>query len=145
MNDTLAVKKLGAMEALGSMTALALQSPLHRYWRISDIQANFLPALKSGQCKIYFDGPNDPIAFVTWALLDDAAHEKLLSDGVTPNAGQWSSGSYLWFIDIVAPYGDAAKVIRDMRENYFSGKNGYSIKRNLDGSINRIKQWRNIR
>ncbi len=31
MNDTLAVKKLGAMEALGSMTALALQSPLHRY------------------------------------------------------------------------------------------------------------------
>jgi len=145
MNETSSVTKLTAMDALGSMTFLALQSPLHRGWLISDMEKNFIPALKTGQCKIYFHGPGSPKAFVTWALLDDATHQKLMSDGLTPDEIKWSSGSNLWFIDVVAPYGHASMVIRDMRKNHFSGQNGYSIKRNSDGSIHRIKKWRNIR
>jgi cytolysin-activating lysine-acyltransferase len=145
MGTTSPVTKLSAMDALGSMVFLALQSPLHRRWLISDMERNFIPALKTGQCKIYFYGPDNPKAFVTWALVDDAAHLKLMADGLTPHESKWASGDKLWFIDVVAPHGDAGMVIRDMRKNHFSGQNGYSIKRNPDGSINRIKKWRNIR
>ncbi|MBB3286906.1 MULTISPECIES: toxin-activating lysine-acyltransferase [unclassified Rhizobium] len=145
MDTTSSVRKLGAMDALGCMAFLALQSPLHRRWLVADMETNFVPALKAGQCKIYFFGPDNPKAFVTWALVDEERHLKLMSDGLTPHESKWASGDNLWFIDVVAPYGDAAMVIRDMRQNHFSGQNGYSIKRNPDGSINRIKKWRNIR
>ncbi|NLS17305.1 toxin-activating lysine-acyltransferase [Rhizobium sp. P40RR-XXII] len=145
MDATSSVRKLGATEALGSMAFLTLQSPLHRRWLLADLERNFVPALKTGQCKIYFFGPDNPKAFVTWTLVDDVTHLKLMSDGLTPDESKWASGDNLWFIDVVAPHGDAAMVIRDLRQNHFSGQNGYSIKRNPDGSINRIKKWCNIR
>jgi cytolysin-activating lysine-acyltransferase len=139
------VKVLTALESLGSMTFLALRSPVHRNWLISDIETNYVPALKFGQCKIYFASPEKPIAFVTWAFLDDSTHAQLLEDGRTPHESKWTTGENLWFIDVVAPYGDSVKVIRDMRQNYFSGRHAHSIRRNTDGSIRRFQQWRNIR
>lgn len=145
MSATSSSTKLRVADAFGNMMLLALQSPLHRNWRIRDLETNFMPALKTGQCKVYFFNSDSPKAFATWALVDDISHAQLMADGVTPEASKWASGSHLWFIDVVAPYGDAAMVIRDLRRNHFSGQNGNSIKRNQDGSINRIKRWRNVR
>lgn len=145
MGDTQQVRVLTALESLGSMIFLAVNSPVHRSWLISDVETNFLPALRTGQCKIYFAAPEKPIAFVTWAIIDDSTHSQLLEDGLTPHESKWASGKNLWFIDVVAPFGDSVKVIRDMRENYFSGQNAHSIRRNTDGSIKRFQRWRNVR
>ncbi|MEJ8308024.1 MULTISPECIES: toxin-activating lysine-acyltransferase [Rhizobium/Agrobacterium group] len=145
MENTKQVKVLTALESLGSIIFLAMNSPVHRNWLISDVETNFLPALSTGQCKIYFAGPERPIAFVTWAIVDDATHSKLLEDGITPHESKWASGKNLWFIDVVAPFGDSVMVIRDMRKNYFSGQNAYSIRRNTDGSIKRFQRWFNVR
>lgn len=128
--------------ALGSMVWLSFHSPLHRNWPIASLEDNFWPALKHGQCKIYYDG-EQPNAFVTWALLDHPSHNRLLADGLTPGVDKWNSGKNLWFIDIVAPFGNALGVIRDLQRNYFSEYNAHSIKRNSDGTIARIKKWRN--
>lgn len=65
-------------EVLGIMTALAFESELHRAWSISDLQANFIPAIILGHCKVYFDRERHPCAFATWALVDDETHLKLL-------------------------------------------------------------------
>ncbi|WP_273795169.1 toxin-activating lysine-acyltransferase [Brucella intermedia] len=126
------------------MTHLALQSPLHRGWNIADIETNFLPPLQYGQCKIYFYETGLPRAFITWALLDDDTHNQLQIDGITPPPEKWVSGKHVWFIDLIAPHGDALRVVRDIQRNHFPGIQCHSIRRNLDGSIRRRSDWRNI-
>ncbi|WP_439500235.1 toxin-activating lysine-acyltransferase [Bosea sp. (in: a-proteobacteria)] len=131
-------------EALGMMTELALHSPLHRNWSIADIGRNFLPALRVGQCKIYFDERRSPISFVTWALVDDACHEALRLRGETPAHDRWASGARLWFIDVVAPFGDARHLIRDLQRNHFAHLDrAHAVRRHIDGSFKRIQTWRN--
>lgn len=131
-------------EVLGIMTALAFESELHRAWSISDLQANFIPAIILGHCKVYFDRERHPCAFATWALVDDETHLKLLADGNTPEHEKWNLGHHLWFIDIVAPFGNALSVVRDLQRVMFPAADGaHSIYRNPDGSVRRYRRWRN--
>lgn len=128
--------------ALGCMDFLALDSQLHQSWPVVSVEDKFLPALEQGQCKIYYS-QDKPSAFVIWAFVDDATHQRLLKDGVTPDSSKWNSGDNLWFIDIVAPFGNALCIVRDLQRNHFPGHHAHSIKRNPNGSIARIKRWRN--
>lgn len=132
------------IEALGCMTFLALQSLLHRNWTIADMETNFLPALEVGQCKIYFYDNGFPKAFITWALLDDESHNQLKTDGITPPLEKWSSGKHVWFIDLITPDGKSLQIVRDIQRNYFPNVQCHSIRRNSDGTIRRISNWRNI-
>lgn len=135
---------IGHFEALGMMTELALHSPIHRNWSIADIGRNLAPALRVGQCKIYFDERRLPISFATWALVDDECHEALRLRGETPAPDRWASGDHLWFIDVVAPFGDARHLIRDLQRNHFADiGRAHAVRRNLDGGFKRIQIWRN--
>jgi cytolysin-activating lysine-acyltransferase len=134
---------LGRFETLGMVTALAMTSG-YRNWYLEDIERNLLPALQAGQCKIYLDDERRPTAFVTWALVDEECHEALRLRGRNPPPDRWASGGNLWFIDVIAPFGNALAVIRDLQRNHFAHvSRAHSIKRNADGGINRIKVWRN--
>lgn len=135
-------RSIGFFEALGMMTAVAMASD-YRDWSVSEIEACLVPALQAGQCKVYFDENNLPMAFVTWALVDDECHNALYLHGQNPPPDRWTSGSNLWFTDIVAPFGNTLHIIRDLQRNHFPHLHAHSIKRNGDGSIKRIKVWRN--
>lgn len=136
-------RKIDYFEALGMMTQLALQSPLHRRWYIGDIEVNFLPALHAGQCKIYLDENRLPTSLVTWALVDDEASTLLKEHGRTPPHDRWSAGDNLWFIDVIAPFGHPRHLIRDLHDNHFPAVDvAHAVRRNPDGSIRRIQTWR---
>lgn len=129
-------------EALGMIVAIAMDSH-YSDWSISEVEKHIVPALKYRQYKIYINEPGGPAAFVTWAFLDDECHEAMLSHGRNPPADGWRSGKNLWVMDIIAPYGDAQRVVRDLQRNLFPDMHGHSIRRNPDGSISRIAKWRN--
>lgn len=128
-------------EALGMIVAVAMDSH-YSDWSIAEVEQYLVPALKAHQCKVYVDDRNGPAAFVTWALLDDECHQAMLQ-GKNPPPDRWRSGENLWFMDIVAPYGDAPRIIRDLQCNVFPDRHAHSVKRSPDGSIVRIKKWRN--
>ncbi|MDP9630341.1 UNVERIFIED_ORG: cytolysin-activating lysine-acyltransferase [Ensifer adhaerens] len=129
-------------EVLGMMAVVAMDSD-YRNWSLAEIEAYLVPALDAGQYKVYINDEGRPTAFVTWALVDDECHGALVKHGSNPPANRWCSGRNLWFMDIVAPYGNALHVIRDLQRNYFPDMHAHSIKRNEDGSVKRIKVWRN--
>lgn len=135
-------RRIGLLESLGAMTALALQSPLHSGWRVADLGRHLLPALRSGQSKVYFvDG--EPRAFVTWALVDAEGDAALRRHGRTPAPDRWTCGDHLWFIDVVAPFGGGRSLIRDLQRNHFAHvARAYAVRRNPDGSLKRISEWR---
>lgn len=126
------------------MVALAFESEFHRTWAITDVERNLIPAILLGQYKFYFIEGDRPRAFATWALVDDEIHRQLLLDGSTPEIDKWNSGENLWFIDIIAPFGDALSVVRDLQRVVFPKADGaHSIYRNSDGSVRRYRRWRN--
>ena len=136
--------RTGSFEALGVITALALASTYHRIWQVRDIEHNILPAIAAGQYKIYLNDERRPAAFVTWAFVDDDSHQNLIQHGHTPPADKWCSGGRLWFIDLLAPFGGAHHVIRDLQRNHFPHLAvARSIRRNTDGTIRRVNIWRN--
>ena len=135
-------RRISLLESLGAMTALALSSPLHCGWAVSALGLNFMPALRAGQCKIYFD-EGEPRAFATWALVDEERDRDLRTLGRTPPPDLWSSGGNLWLIDVVAPFGGSRRVVRDLRRNHFADfAVAYAVRRNPDGSVKRISEWR---
>lgn len=129
-------------EALGMIIAVAMDSH-YSDWSIYEVERHIVPALKSGQCKIYVNDDVGPAAFVTWAFLDDECHEAMLSHGRNPPADRWAAGKHLWVMDIVAPYGDAPRIVRDLQRNLFPNMHGHSIRRDPDGRVVRIAKWRN--
>lgn len=134
--------QLGFYEALGMMMALAMASN-YKNWTIQEAETYLLPPLNMGQCKIYFTERDCLMGFVTWALVDEQSHAALLKKGQNPPPDRWGSGENLWLIDIVAPFGNTLHIVRDLQRNHFPHLHAHSIKRNLDGSVKRIKRWRN--
>ena len=143
MADTLADSvTIGYFEALGMITALSMASS-YREWFVHDIERNLVPALVAGQCKIYLSDRREPTAFATWALLDEECHDALRLHGHNPPPDRWSCGKNLWFIDVVAPFGTALDLVRDLQRNhFFDFQRAYAIRRAEDGGIRRIQVWR---
>ncbi|WP_234803957.1 toxin-activating lysine-acyltransferase [Ensifer adhaerens] len=135
-------RPVSTFEVLGMMVAIGMSSD-YRNWSLSEVGDNLVPALLAEQYKIYFDENGKPLAFLTWALVDNECHEALLCHGRNPPPDRWTSGENLWFIDIVAPFGGTLHIIRDIQRNHFPHVHAHSIKRNQDGSIKRVKVWRN--
>jgi len=128
-------------EALGMMMSVAMDSH-YSDWSISEVEKHIVPALKSGQYKVYCNNQSVPVAFVTWALLDDECHEAMLTQARNPPADRWAAGKHLWVMDLVAPYGDAQRVGRDLQRNLFPDMLGHAIRRDPDGRAVRIAKWR---
>ncbi|CEJ09887.1 Hemolysin-activating lysine-acyltransferase HlyC [bacterium YEK0313] len=137
-------QQIGYFEALGMLTELALHSALHRNWFVADIGINLVPALRTGQCKIYFDEHRMPTSFATWALVHDDDHKALRNHGRTPPPDRWASGAHLWFIDVVAPFGNVREIVRDLQRRHFPHLPvAHAVRRNVDGSMRRIQTWHN--
>ncbi len=136
--------RLNGFEALGMMTALAMECR-YRNWSIADLETNVLPALRCGQSKIYLDRNEWPGAFITWALVNDECHHVLMRDGRNPPDDRWCAGPHLWFIDIVAPFVSPYSIVRDMQRNRFPGcARAHSIRRNAAGEVARVNVWCNL-
>lgn len=129
-------------EAFGVMACIAMDSG-YVDMTLGEASLYLVPPLTVSQFKIYINDRGEPDAFVTWALVDDACHEAMLADGRNPPPNCWHSGPHLWFIDIVAPHRNTRQIIRDLQRNHFPDRHAHSIKRNPDGSVKRVKVWRN--
>jgi cytolysin-activating lysine-acyltransferase len=153
-NENSPTVQFGYYEALGIMTALSMQVDLYRKWFVHDLDAFFVPALYCKQFKIYLNDNGSPNAFVTWAFLNDADHSQMLvtgngpdlfESGNSPNFNKWTDGAHLWFMDTIAPFGNTLSIIRDLQRNHFKNVQiAHSIKRSIDGSVVKVKTWKNF-
>jgi cytolysin-activating lysine-acyltransferase len=132
----------GFFEILGMMTAISLDTH-YRNYSLEQLGSYLIPPLDARQFKVYLDDKGRPAAFVTWALVDGQHHRALHDQGINPPPGKWSSGSNLWFTDLVAPAGDVRAIVRDIQKNIFPDRHAYSIRRNAVGGVKRICIWKN--
>lgn len=103
---------------LGEMVWLYSHSKLHEKWQISSIHRWLLPALETKQFRIYHRGTK-PVGFVSWAWLNESVETAYVLNTSSLRPNSWRSGDRLWFIDLVAPFGDATAICRDLRNKVF--------------------------
>lgn len=102
----------------GQMVWLASQSELHSNWRLGAVQRWFLPPLKHGFVKIFHRGEK-PVGFASWAYLSEEVERAYVLNPSSLQPNQWKSGTRLWAIDFIAPFGDAARMSSELRKTVF--------------------------
>ena len=113
---------------LGEMTSLLMLSSVHRQYQIRDIPDLILPAVNLNQYMIFRDANHRPIAFVTWGKFSAEVEQAYRKGKVHLSEQELTSGSILYFMDFVAPYGHAKQVIRQLCSTRFAQDCAYSLR-----------------
>lgn len=129
---------------LGKITLLFGSSKYYQKFTAQHLVVHAFLPLKLKQYKIYYNNLK-PFAFVSWAFLSDEVQEKFQTGNYILSESEFNSGSNIWLTEFVTPndderddHQDRNTIIRDLKENIFSGKNMKAIVRNMDGTIKRI-------
>lgn len=65
-----------------------------------------------------------PLAFVVWAMLDEAVEARLKSGIRRLQPADWNSGDRPWIIEVIAPFpqtGGLAAIVEDLTKTVFGG------------------------
>ncbi len=114
-------RTLTKIPLFGAVTWLLMQQPAGRHTLLGELEWRVMPPLILEQSKVYLR-EGAPAAFVSWARLSDAVAQRYQSAPHQLTMSDWNSGSQIWLIDMVAPFGGAQEILKDMREKVFSGQ-----------------------
>jgi cytolysin-activating lysine-acyltransferase len=98
------------------------RSPNHKFAFLADLEWLVMPPLVLGQARLYRNEKNDPIAYVSWALVSDEVNERLKSGIARIQPPEWRCGPHPWVIDVVAPFGGAKEALETVQKTVFEGK-----------------------
>lgn len=105
--------------AIGALCFLAAKSDSHRYLFVSDYEWLVFPAIKLRQFLILRNRKNEPIAFVSWASVNDEVEQRLLKGAVKLKPSEWKSGEKIYIIDIISPFVSKIDIITQLNNNNF--------------------------
>ena len=130
------------MQQLGAIMHLMMQSPLHRAYRLQDIEERFIPSLLHNQFR-YYEINGTPIGFVNWVWLTDDLEAKYTTGQYELALDEWVGGSHLWFPEFIAPFGHARAIVRDLRSNIFEkGTPAKALRVSATGELTGISKYR---
>lgn len=126
--------------AIGEVTSLLAQSPLHQARAIGHIGELILPPLMQNQIRIWRSA-SGPVGFAIWAWLDEETERKVLEEDHILEPNEWSCGDRPVVIDFVAPHGSGFRMARDLSREVFPNRALTSVRRDDNGAVVRIVQW----
>ena len=112
---------MSRFEVLGKVCWLYSHSPLHKAWSMEVLDRIHVPAIIHAQYRL-FEVDGSPVAWLCWAWLGEEARAKYIEDPDSLAPKDWRSGSYLWFIDLCAPFGHLPLVKQELRSSEFKGE-----------------------
>lgn len=127
-------------QLLGEVTFLLSASPLHRQAAIGDVTRNILPAIELNQFRIYRKKDN-PVGFVAWAYFSEEVEQRFTAGPTELKLRDWRSGSNLFFVEFVAPFGHTRQVVQDLTINVFPGRVAKSLRSKELGKPPRLSRW----
>lgn len=124
---------------LGPIAWLMMQKGASRHAFVADLEWRVMPPLVLDQAKLYMKD-DAPLAYASWAKLSDAVVERYRQAPFHLAPGDWNSGDKVWIIDLFAPFGDADKVLKDLRENLFPTSTLYQLAPAPEGAVS-VLEW----
>jgi cytolysin-activating lysine-acyltransferase len=131
---------LSKLPILGPAMWLYSNAPDKKFMFVGDMQWLLLPPIILDQCRIYTKN-GIPWAFITWAKVSDAIHERLSSGIAKLAPHEWNSGSHVWLIDTVAPFGGVEACIDDLRTTILANQHIHGFSPDLATGKIATRQW----
>jgi ATP-binding cassette subfamily B protein RaxB len=105
---------------LGAAAMLIMHSEDHKTLSHTDLERRIMPALLANQVRVFLFGLQ-PIGLIAWAsvTLDVSAR---LRAGEAVREHEWTAGSELWIVEIIAPFGGAEAMIEKVRNEALRGR-----------------------
>jgi len=123
----------------GAMTFMAGLTNYHRTQPLARAMHYFEPPLRLGQYKM-FRSNGYPRAFITWAGLSPQAEASFAVDHLPLEPEDWTSGSSVWLVDFVAPFGHVEQIVPLLTQNPDLTR-VRTLWHNKAGDRYRIVQW----
>lgn len=127
-------------EVLGQVSWLMMHSPGHKHMFLTDLEWLVMPALLLKQFRV-FRKDGGPIAFASWAFLDEGASARMAKGDVKLSPAEWKSGDQAWLIDLVAPFGGHEEVLNSLKEQVFADQSLKSLQASPDGKGLAVLEW----
>jgi cytolysin-activating lysine-acyltransferase len=129
--------------AFGEAVSILMRAPKHRNLPLSALSHHVLPAIVHNQFRIArIRRPDNtqaaPAGFAMWAAVSDAVDARLRSNVqhiIKLSLQEWSSGSNLWLIDLIAPASIAGDMLREIQEKIGQGRSISTIVAAGDGAV----------
>lgn len=132
---------LSKLPLLGPVIWLYMHAPSHKHLFVTDIEWMIMPPMTLNQYKLYMK-EEAPLAYASWAFVDEETEKRLLSGRVRLAPKDWKSGDRLWLIDLIAPFGGGKDVLKDIRDNVFPSRPLKQLVPDADGKGVRPIEWK---
>ena len=103
----------------GEVVWLMRYSTLHFNQSIIETHRLILPAIDTGQCRVYRKA-GKIFGFVSWAFLTEEAEQGYIESTRKLAPEDWNAGDRMWIVDIIFPFGgfDSESVREDFRNQF---------------------------
>lgn len=128
------------LDMIGEVATLAMTAPSHRHLFLSDLEWLVVPAVESGQCRL-FRRNSLPFAYASWALVSEEVEQRLASGIYKLKPSEWRSGDRLWLMDFIAPPAEAQNIVATLKKTVFEGKTVKTVRPNPDGQGMVVAEW----
>ncbi len=117
-------EKAKITEVLGEALLILMNSNAHRLnFFIGDIEWLLLAPISKEQFRLYKDKEGKPVGLILWAYVNEEVDKKLQMGIGKLGFNEWNSGDNLWIIDFIAPLGGMDKMLDELKQTVFKGKN----------------------
>lgn len=120
-NEVTAETAFLKLPTLGPIAWLFGRTPDRRFLFLTDLDWAVMPPLVLDQCRLFMKGAL-PFAYFTWAFVNDDVHQRLLSGNGKLAPHEWKSGTHLWLIDVVTPFGGLQEMLGELQQTKFPGQ-----------------------
>jgi cytolysin-activating lysine-acyltransferase len=103
---------------LGEIVWLMSQSPLHKQFFIADLEWLVMTPALLQQFRLFYD-QTKPIGVVFWATVNEEVEGRLAAGTTRMRPQDWKSGDRLWVVDLIAPFGGAEEMVKDLKAKVF--------------------------
>ena len=135
-NASAAFKKL---PALGPVAWLFGRMPGKQHLFLQDLDWAVLPPLILDQCRLFMNGEM-PFGYISWAYVNDDAHARLSAGQAKLQPHEWKGGEHPWLIDIVTPFGEAEKMLEELKKSTFPDRRVHYFGLDADGKTISLKE-----
>lgn len=118
-------------QVLGDALWLMSQSPAHKHLFLADMDWLVMPAILTKQFRLFKVGDR-PYAFVSWASLSDEVATRVTGGNPRLSPSEWKCGDQPWLIDLVAPFGGAEGVLKELKAKVFPDRPLMTARRDGD-------------
>ena len=66
-----------------------------------------------------FYATDRPIGVVLWATVSEEVEANLMAGTTKLRPQDWKSGIKLWVVEVIAPFGGAEEMVKDLKEKVF--------------------------